>query len=85
MEMKISQPIFGILVALTKNELTKIFNKPGKNNQFPSYFSIQKLTTVEPVKIVERRREISEIIIIDNNVEMDDNDDDDYENNERLN
>lgn len=42
-----------------------------------------KLTTDEPVKIVERRREISEIIIIDNNVEMDDNDDDDYENNER--
>ena len=40
---------------------------------------------MEPVKIVERRREISEIIIIDNNVEMDDNDDDDYENNERLN
>ena len=35
------------------------------NNQFPSYFSIQKLTIDEPVKIVERRREISEIIIID--------------------
>ena len=34
---------------------------------------------------MERRREISEIIIIDNNVEMDDNDYDDYENNERLN
>ena len=29
MEMKISQPIFGILVALTKNELTKICNEPG--------------------------------------------------------
>ena len=48
-------------------------------------FSIQKSVTNEPVKIVERRREISEIIIIDNNVEMDENDDDDYENNERLN
>ena len=34
---------------------------------------------------MERRRETSEITIIDNNVEMDDNDDDDYENNERLN
>ena len=33
---------------------------------------------------MERRRETSEITIIDNNVEMDDNDDD-YENNERLN
>ena len=31
MEMKISQPIFGILVVLTKNELTKICNEPGKN------------------------------------------------------
>ena len=29
MEMKISQPIFGILVVLTKNELTKICNEPG--------------------------------------------------------
>ena len=27
--MKILQPIFGILVALTKNELTKICNEPG--------------------------------------------------------
>ena len=31
MEMKISQPIFGILVVLTKNELTKICNEPGIN------------------------------------------------------
>ena len=31
MEMKISQPIFGILVVLTKNELTKICNEPGNN------------------------------------------------------
>jgi len=30
MEMKISQPIFGILVALTKNEVTKICNEPGR-------------------------------------------------------
>jgi hypothetical protein len=29
MEMKISQPIFGILVVLTKNEFTKICNEPG--------------------------------------------------------
>ena len=37
MELKISQPIFGILVALTKNEVTKISNEPGirvaKKNQ----------------------------------------------------
>ena len=30
MEMKILQPIFGILVALTKNEVVKICNEPGK-------------------------------------------------------
>jgi hypothetical protein len=30
MEIKVSKPIFGILVALTKNELTKICNEPGK-------------------------------------------------------
>ena len=29
MELKISQPIFGILVALTKNEVTKICNEQG--------------------------------------------------------
>ena len=29
MELKISQPIFGILVALTKNEVKKICNEPG--------------------------------------------------------
>ena len=29
MEMKILQPIFGILVVSTKKELMKIFNKPG--------------------------------------------------------
>ena len=29
MEMKISQPIFGILVVLMKNELMKICNEPG--------------------------------------------------------
>ena len=29
MEMKISQPIFGILVVSTKNKFTKIFNEPG--------------------------------------------------------
>ena len=29
MEMKILQPIFGNLVALTKNELTKICNEPS--------------------------------------------------------
>ena len=28
-KMKILQPIFGILVALRKNELTKIYNEPG--------------------------------------------------------
>ena len=31
MEMKILQPIFGILVVLMKNELTKICNEPGNN------------------------------------------------------
>ena len=31
MEMKILQFIFGILVVLTKNELTKICNEPGIN------------------------------------------------------
>ena len=34
MELKISQPIFGILVALTKNEGTKICNEPGKYISF---------------------------------------------------
>ena len=29
MEIKIPQPILGILVALTKNEVTKICNEPG--------------------------------------------------------
>ena len=29
--MKISQPIFGILVALTKNEVMKICNEPGND------------------------------------------------------
>ena len=29
MDMKILQPIFGILVVLTKNELKKICNEPG--------------------------------------------------------
>ena len=32
--MKISQPIFGILVALTKNEVTKICNEAGKYISF---------------------------------------------------
>ena len=32
-EMKILQPIFGILVALMKNEFTKICNEPGINRQ----------------------------------------------------
>ena len=32
--MKISQPIFGILVVLTKNELTKICNEPGNHKKF---------------------------------------------------
>ena len=31
MEVKILQPIFGILVVLAKNELTKICNEPGIN------------------------------------------------------
>ena len=31
MEMKISQPIVGVLVDLRKNKLTKICNKPGKS------------------------------------------------------
>jgi hypothetical protein len=31
MEMEILQPIFGILVVLTKNEVTKICNEPGIN------------------------------------------------------
>ena len=33
-EMKISQPIFGILVALTKNEVTKVCNEPGIRKQY---------------------------------------------------
>ena len=33
MEMKILQPIFGILVVLTKNKLTKICNKQGTRQQ----------------------------------------------------
>ena len=33
MEMKISQPIFGILEALTKNEVTKICNEPGTSHR----------------------------------------------------
>ena len=37
MEMKISKPIFGILVALTKNTLTKICNEPG-NRYKEAYF-----------------------------------------------
>ena len=32
MEVKILQPIFGILVALTKNEVTKICNEPGNSH-----------------------------------------------------
>ena len=31
MEMKILQPIFGILVPLTKNKVMNICNEPGKN------------------------------------------------------
>ena len=34
MEIKISQPIFGILVVLTKNELTKLCNEPSINSRF---------------------------------------------------
>ena len=36
MDMKISQPIFGILVVLTKNEFTKICNELGP----PTYLYI---------------------------------------------
>ena len=35
-EMKILQPIFGIFVALTKNELTRTCNEPGVN-RFPFF------------------------------------------------
>ena len=34
MEMKISQPTFGILVVLTKNELMKVCNEMGRNHHF---------------------------------------------------
>ena len=34
MEMKVSKPIFGTLVALTKNELMKICNEPDINSIF---------------------------------------------------
>ena len=34
METKISQPIFGILVALRKNEAIKIYNEPGIGKTF---------------------------------------------------
>ena len=37
MEMQISQPIFGNLVALTKNIVTKICNEPG--TKLPSEIS----------------------------------------------
>ena len=33
MEIKILQPIFGILVVLMKNKLTKICDEPGKNQE----------------------------------------------------
>ena len=50
MEMKISQPIFGILVVLTKNELTKICNEPGNSLTFSrdvvSYLKLGSSTTV---------------------------------------
>ena len=39
MEMKISQPIFGILVALTKNEVRKIFNEPHLNSWQHSFIN----------------------------------------------
>ena len=39
-KMKISKPNFGILVALTKNELSKICNEPGiRGELFASYQS----------------------------------------------
>jgi hypothetical protein len=34
MDMKISQPIFGILVVLTKNELMKICDEPSISQYF---------------------------------------------------
>ena len=39
MEMKILQPIFGILDVLTKNEFTKICNEPSKSL---SFFQLRK-------------------------------------------
>ena len=50
-ETKISQPIFGILVVLTKNELTKICNEP----------SIKKLHCLQIVEDVIQERRIHQI------------------------
>ena len=44
--MKISQPIFGILVVLTKKELTKIFNEPGNNVDKLSKYFVPKLSLI---------------------------------------
>ena len=45
-EMKISQPIFGILVVLTKNELTKICNEPGINLKLILISELDVLSTI---------------------------------------
>ena len=46
MEMKISQRIFGIVVALTKNELTKICNEPGICHEFDQIYT-QKISLMK--------------------------------------
>ena len=49
MEMKISQPIFSILVVLTKNELTKTYNEPGKSpSGFKCLTQLLKYSTGSP-------------------------------------
>ena len=45
MEMKILQPIFGILVVLMKKEITKICNEPGIEEEI----SIPLLTVHAPL------------------------------------
>ena len=42
--MKILKPTFGILVILTKNELTKICNEPGMNSF--DYFDIESFSLI---------------------------------------
>jgi hypothetical protein len=47
MEMKILQPIFGILVALTKKELTKICNEPGNCGSHKHFVPDKKMICIQ--------------------------------------